>query len=145
MIATDTVSSFSSAIERAANCLCIIGDVSVELNALEIRPPRMDDSGRTKYPVLFQVYVFLSLIPVFASYLNDTKYRYGGPNSQLVDTKYNRDWHTYLTCTLNYIVVVVDGRGTGFKGRVLRNPVNRNLGFWETKDQVNAARYVCCV
>lgn len=28
-----------------------------ELNVKEIRPPRMDDSGRTKYPVLFRVYV----------------------------------------------------------------------------------------
>lgn len=28
-----------------------------ELNVKEIRPPRMDDSGRLKYPVLFKVYV----------------------------------------------------------------------------------------
>jgi hypothetical protein len=27
----------------------------VELNVMEIRPPRMDDSGRSKYPVLFYV------------------------------------------------------------------------------------------
>ena len=29
-----------------------------ELNVKELRPPRMDDSGRIKYPVLFRVYVF---------------------------------------------------------------------------------------
>lgn len=29
------------------------GDVNV--NVMEIRPPLMDESGRTKYPVLFQV------------------------------------------------------------------------------------------
>jgi dipeptidyl aminopeptidase B len=29
-----------------------------ELNVKEIRPPQMDDSGRTKYPVLFRVYVY---------------------------------------------------------------------------------------
>jgi len=28
-----------------------------ELNVKEIRPPKMDDSGRTKYPVLFRVFV----------------------------------------------------------------------------------------
>lgn len=28
-----------------------------EMNVLEMRPPRMDDSGRTKYPVLFKVSV----------------------------------------------------------------------------------------
>ncbi|KAJ7089745.1 dipeptidyl aminopeptidase [Mycena belliarum] len=92
-----------------------------ELNVKEIRPPRMDDSGRTKYPVLFRVY--------------------GGPFSQLVDISFTRgDWHEYLACGHSYVVVTVDGRGTGFKGRKLRNPVKGNLGFWETKDQVAAAR-----
>ena len=92
-----------------------------ELNAIELRPPHMDDSGRTKYPVLFRVY--------------------GGPNSQLVNQKYGVDWHYYLACSLQYIVVIVDGRGTGLKGRKLRNPVKSNLGYWETKDQVEAARF----
>ncbi|KAF9558339.1 dipeptidyl aminopeptidase [Agrocybe pediades] len=91
-----------------------------ELNVKEIRPPRMDDSGRTKYPVLFRVY--------------------GGPGSQMVDQRFGRDWHEYLAVSLQYVVVTVDGRGTGFKGRKLRNPVKDNLGFWETKDQVEAAR-----
>ncbi|CAL1714024.1 unnamed protein product [Somion occarium] len=91
-----------------------------ELNVREIRPPRMDDSGKTKYPVLFQVY--------------------GGPFSQMVDLKFNLDWHHFVACSLKYVVVVVDGRGTGYKGRKLRNPVKDNLGHWETRDQVNAAR-----
>ncbi|KAK7031462.1 dipeptidyl peptidase IV N-terminal region-domain-containing protein [Favolaschia claudopus] len=92
-----------------------------ELNVKEIRPPRMDDSGRTKYPVLFRVY--------------------GGPWSQLVDLTFSRgDWHEYLACGHSYIIVTVDGRGTGFKGRKLRNAVKGNLGFWETKDQIAAAR-----
>ncbi|RPD57299.1 dipeptidyl aminopeptidase [Lentinus tigrinus ALCF2SS1-7] len=91
-----------------------------ELNVLELRPPRMDDSGRTKYPVLFRVY--------------------GGPGSQMVDVKYAHDWHDYVVSELQYIVVVVDGRGTGYKGRKLRNPVKNNLGRWETVDQINAAK-----
>ncbi|GLB41533.1 putative dipeptidyl aminopeptidase [Lyophyllum shimeji] len=91
-----------------------------ELNVQEIRPPRMDDSGRVKYPVLFRVY--------------------GGPQSQLVDLKFARTWHDYLACRLSYIIVTVDGRGTGLKGRRLRNPVKDNLGFYETIDQINAAK-----
>ncbi|THH29289.1 hypothetical protein EUX98_g4902 [Antrodiella citrinella] len=91
-----------------------------ELNYREIRPPRMDDSGKTKYPVLFQVY--------------------GGPGAQLVNMNYNIDWHYTLACVQKYIVVIVDGRGTGFKGRKLRNPVKNNLGHWETIDQINAAK-----
>ncbi|KAF5379515.1 hypothetical protein D9615_006521 [Tricholomella constricta] len=91
-----------------------------ELNVQELRPPRMDDSGRVKYPVLFRVY--------------------GGPQSQLVDLKFARTWHDYIACGLSYIVVTVDGRGTGYKGRSLRNPVKDNLGFYETIDQINAAK-----
>ena len=86
----------------------------------EIRPPRMDDSGKTKYPVLFNVY--------------------GGPNSQQVSLRYAMDWHHFLAASHKYIVVVVDGRGTGFKGRRLRNPVKDNLGHWETVDQIYAAK-----
>jgi len=66
--------------------------------------------------------------------------RYGGPGSQLVDLRFGRDWHEYLACGLDYIIVTVDGRGTGFKGRKLRNPVKDNLGFYETVDQIAAAK-----
>ncbi|CAE6405098.1 unnamed protein product [Rhizoctonia solani] len=91
-----------------------------ELNFMEIRPPNMDDTGRKKYPVLFRVY--------------------GGPGSQMVHSRFDRDWHHYLACSLQYVIVVVDGRGTGFKGRKLRNPIRGNLGYWEVVDQINAAR-----
>ena len=111
----------------------------LELNVKEIRPPQMDDSGRTKYPVLFRVYV------TYEGYTTGeltSSCRYGGPNSQLVNMMFSREWDHYVACDLQYIVVIVDGRGTGFKGRKLRNPVKSNLGFWETRDQVNAARSV---
>ncbi|KAG8722707.1 hypothetical protein FRC08_012586 [Ceratobasidium sp. 394] len=91
-----------------------------ELNVMEIRPPKMDETGRKKYPVLFRVY--------------------GGPSSQMVHSRFERDWHHYVACSLKYVVVVVDGRGTGFKGRQLRNPVRGNLGYWEVVDQINAAK-----
>ncbi|KIY51898.1 hypothetical protein FISHEDRAFT_70393 [Fistulina hepatica ATCC 64428] len=92
----------------------------IEFNYRETRPPRMDDSGRTKYAVLFQVY--------------------GGPASQMVDLTFSPDWHWYLSCRLQYIIVSVDGRGTGYKGRKIRNFVKSNLGFWETHDQIEAGR-----
>jgi len=58
----------------------------------------------------------------------------------MVHTRFERDWHNYLACSLKYVVVIVDGRGTGYKGRKLRNPIRGNLGFWETRDQIEAAR-----
>ncbi|GAA5973880.1 hypothetical protein JCM21900_004734 [Sporobolomyces salmonicolor] len=92
----------------------------VELNAMELRPPLMDVSGRTKYPVLFQVY--------------------GGPNSQTVTTRWQRDWQQYVSSTLGYVVVRVDPRGTGFKGRRHRMPVRNRLGELEQADVIEAAR-----
>ena len=68
--------------------------------------------------------------------------RYGGPFSQNVDVKFGMTWHHYLAAVHKYIVVTVDGRGTGFKGRKLRNPVKDQLGHYETIDQINAAKYV---
>lgn len=90
---------------------------------MELLPHGFDDTGRTKYPVLFHVY--------------------GGPNSQTVHSRFDvGNWHTYLASELKYIIVVVDGRGTGAKGRKLRNPVRGDLGFFETRDQIEAAKYV---
>ncbi|GAA5940217.1 hypothetical protein JCM1841_004894 [Sporobolomyces salmonicolor] len=92
----------------------------IELNAVELRPPLMDVSGRTKYPVLFQVY--------------------GGPNSQTVTTRWQRDWQQYVSSSLGYVVVRIDPRGTGFKGRRHRMPVRNRLGELEQADVIEAAR-----
>ncbi|KIR27438.1 dipeptidyl aminopeptidase [Cryptococcus deuterogattii LA55] len=91
-----------------------------ELNMLEILPPNIDITGRKKYPVLIRVY--------------------GGPGSQMVSNRFERDWHSYLAASQRYIIVMLDGRGTGFKGRNLRNPVRDDLGHWEVQDQIAAAR-----
>lgn len=99
----------------------------------------MDDTGRMKYPVLFKVYV--SVNPHCFTCQPNYYCSYGGPGSQQIDQRWARtDWYNYLTCGLKYIVVVVDGRGTGYKGRKLRNPVKGNLGFFETIDQIEAAK-----
>ncbi|WVQ93213.1 hypothetical protein IAU59_000277 [Kwoniella sp. CBS 9459] len=91
-----------------------------ELNMLEMLPPNIDTSGRKKYPVLIRVY--------------------GGPGSQMVSNRFERDWHTFLVTSMKYVVIMIDGRGTGFKGRNLRNPVRDDLGHWEVIDQIAAAK-----
>jgi dipeptidyl aminopeptidase len=58
----------------------------------------------------------------------------------MVSNKFERDWHSYLACEHKYIIVMIDGRGTGFKGRKLRNPITDNLGHYEVIDQIAAAR-----
>lgn len=68
------------------------------------------------------------------------RYRYNGPGAQQVSVRFNRDWNSILPANHKYIVVIVDGRGTGYKGRKFRNTVRDNLGFFETRDQIYAAR-----
>ncbi|KAI0021071.1 dipeptidyl peptidase IV N-terminal region-domain-containing protein [Xylariomycetidae sp. FL0641] len=90
----------------------------VELNYLERRPPHFDSNKQ--YPVLFQ--------------------QYSGPGSQSVDKTFKVDFQSYVAATLGYVVVTVDGRGTGFIGRDARVIVRKNLGKWEAHDQIAAAQ-----
>ncbi|KAJ5116369.1 hypothetical protein N7456_000717 [Penicillium angulare] len=88
------------------------------LQVLERRPPNFDSSK--KYPVLF--------------------FMYAGPGSQTVDRKFTIDFQSYVASSLGYIVVTVDGRGTGYIGRKARCIVRGNLGFYEASDQIDAAK-----
>ena len=89
-----------------------------DLNLVERRPPHFDESR--KYPVLFQLY--------------------GGPGSQLVNKKFGVDFQTYVASNLGYIVVTLDGRGTGFIGRKARTLIKGHIGFYEAMDQITAAK-----
>lgn len=89
-----------------------------DLNVLERRPPHFDK--KKKYPVLF--------------------YMYQGPGSQTVERKFTVDFQSYIASSLGYIVVTVDGRGTGFVGRKVRCSVRGNIGHWEAHDQIEAAK-----
>jgi dipeptidyl aminopeptidase len=89
-----------------------------ELNVLERRPPHFNP--KKKYPVLF--------------------YQYSGPGSQEVDKKFKVDFQSYIAASLGYIVVTVDGRGTGFLGRKLRCITRGNIGYYEAHDQIAAAK-----
>lgn len=88
------------------------------LQVVERRPPHFNPSK--KYPVLFHLY--------------------GGPGSQTVDRKFTVDFQAYVASSLGYIVVTVDGRGTGFIGREARCIVRGNLGHYEARDQIETAK-----
>lgn len=88
------------------------------LQVVERRPPHFNPSK--KYPVVFHLY--------------------GGPGSQTVDRKFTVDFQSYLASSLGYIVVTVDGRGTGFIGREARCIVRGNLGHYEARDQIETAK-----
>lgn len=88
------------------------------LQVVERRPPHFNPAK--KYPVLF--------------------YLYNGPRSQTVDRKFSIDFQSYVASSLGYIVVTVDGRGTGFSGRKTRCIVRGNLGYYEAYDQITTAK-----
>jgi dipeptidyl aminopeptidase B len=90
----------------------------LELNLVERRPPNF--SEKKKYPVLF--------------------WMYQGPGSQMVEKKFGINFQSYVAATLGYIVVTLDGRGTGFRGRKTRCVVRNNIGYWESHDQIEAAK-----
>lgn len=69
---------------------------------------------------------------------------YGGPGSQTVKDKYdgfNRMWYQVLA-DKGYVIVSVDNRGTGARGRDFRTLTYQELGKYETEDQIAAARYL---
>jgi len=91
-----------------------------DLNLVERRPPHFDASGKKKYPVLF--------------------YLYNGPGFQQVDRQFDIDFQSFIASSLGYIVVTLDGRGTGYMGRRHRCIVRGNIGYWEGHDQIEAAK-----
>ena len=90
----------------------------IDLNLVERRPPHFDENKQ--YPVLFQLYA--------------------GPGSQIVDKKFGVDFQSYVASNLGYIVVTLDGRGTGFIGRKARTLIRGHVGFFEGLDQITAAK-----
>ncbi len=67
--------------------------------------------------------------------------QYSGPNSQQVVNRWKIDWE-YFLATQGIIVVCVDGRGTGARGRDFRTSTYMNLGVQEAEDQVAVAKYM---
>ena len=89
-----------------------------DLQVVERRPINFDE--KKKYPVVF--------------------FLYNGPASQQVDRRFTVDFQSYLASNLGYVVVTVDGRGTGYSGRKLRCAIRDNIGYYEARDQIEAAK-----
>lgn len=92
---------------------------NVKLNGWMIKPLNLD--ATKKYPVL--------------------QVQYSGPNSQEVLDKWDIGWEYYLA-EKGYVVVCVDGRGTGARGAEFRKCTYMQLGKLEARDQVETAKYL---
>lgn len=67
--------------------------------------------------------------------------QYSGPGSQQVLDKWGVSWEECLV-QKGYILVCVDGRGTGARGEEFRKCTYGNLGHYEVIDQIEAAKYL---
>ena len=69
-------------------------------------------------------------------------YQYSGPGSQSVKNTWNsyKDYWHQMMAQKGYVVVCVDGRGTGFKGRDFKKVTYKELGKYEIEDQIEAAK-----
>ena len=95
-------------------------EVGNDLNGYIIKPKDFDP--KKKYPILM--------------------YQYSGPGSQQVADKWfdsNDYWHFMLT-QKGYIIVCVDGRGTGLKGAAFKKVTQKELGKYEVEDQIFVAK-----
>lgn len=110
----DYASRFASAPKAE---LITVPSAGLQLNGYVIKPT--DASG--KLPVIM--------------------YQYSGPDSQEVLNRWSMGWANYYA-TQGYAVVCVDGRGTGGRGRDFSRIVYKQLGHYESIDQVNAAKYI---
>jgi dipeptidyl-peptidase-4 len=91
------------------------------LNSYVVKPSDFDASR--SYPVLMYVY--------------------GGPGVQTVTDRWGGSrhlWHQYLARTHDVVVVSVDNRGTGGRGKAFQDVPYQRLGQPEAADQIAAAQ-----
>lgn len=92
---------------------------NVSLNGWMIKPVNFD--ANKKYPVLM--------------------FQYSGPGSQQVVNRWGISWENYLA-TQGYLIVCVDGRGTGGRGQEFEKCTYMNIGVKEADDQVYTAKHL---
>jgi dipeptidyl-peptidase-4 len=68
-------------------------------------------------------------------------YQYNGPDSQEVRDRWGIDG-TYYIASCGYVVACVDGRGTCNRSRQWANSVYKQLGVYETQDQIAGAKHI---
>ncbi|MDV7187658.1 S9 family peptidase [Lutibacter sp. TH_r2] len=98
----------------------ILKTENAELNAWILKPADFDQNK--EYPLFMT--------------------QYSGPGSQSVSNSwngYNDYWYQHLA-QKGYVVVCVDPRGTGFKGRDFKKVTYKELGKYEVIDQIDAAK-----
>jgi dipeptidyl aminopeptidase/acylaminoacyl peptidase len=95
-----------------------------DMNVMFVYPSDWTKGTEVQYPVLF--------------------YLYNGPGSQLVTKSWTATHNSFslYMAAQGFIVVTIDGRGTGFKGIRYMTETYENLGKLEVADQIYAAKQI---
>ena len=101
--------------------ITVPNEAGEQLNAWIIKPSSF--TTEKKYPLLM--------------------FQYSGPGSQQVMNQFSgRDfWWYQMLAQKGYIIVCVDGTGTGFRGEEFKKKTYLQLGKYESDDQIAAAKY----
>lgn len=83
-------------------------------------PPNADLSGKTKYPLLIEVYA--------------------GPGSYAGSDRFDRGFSSYLVTNRSYVYAQINGRGSGKRSEQLLHTIYRHMGTVEIEDQITAAK-----
>ncbi|XP_031621025.1 venom dipeptidyl peptidase 4-like isoform X2 [Contarinia nasturtii] len=83
-------------------------------------PPDVDTSGKTKYPMIIDVYA--------------------GPGSQSSLDRWEISFSSYLVTSQKYILAQIDGRGSGNRGQNLLHTIYRAMGTVEVEDQIETTK-----
>lgn len=118
IVENENLSDMASKHELPIKIYSTVNIDGYDLHVVERRPAHFDE--KKQYPVLF--------------------FLYGGPGSQTVTKRFNVDFQSFVAANLGYIVVTVDGRGTGFIGRKARTIIRGNIGYYEAHDQIATAK-----
>ncbi len=120
LVVNDMATIFKEYNLAKTEILTFITEDGVELNCWMMKPANFEPDK--KYPVLFDIY--------------------GGPGSQAVLDQWGRLLWNQLLAQKGYIVFSVDPRGTGFRGKAFRNLAYKKMGYWESNDFIQAAKYL---
>merc|ERR1719189_3440537 len=85
-------------------------------------PPELRKHEITKFPMVVHVY--------------------GGPGSQLVINRWKMEFNHVMASGKSYIVLEVDGAGTGGQGEANKMLLKHKLGQREVQDQLDTIKYM---
>ena len=101
--------------------ITVPNDKGLKLNAWIMKPPKLDTIS--KHPLLMFVY--------------------GGPGINTVNDSWS--WMNYFwfqsLVEKGFVVVSVDARGTGYRGKEFKHSTYLQLGKYETEDQISSAKF----